>query len=324
MITFVLIAEQQNIKDAWVPMLAKWVGNRAFFAVSAGYAAFELGSMVWSVVNGPEEYTESGPQVEGWYPASITLQVEGDTSKAGNFDLTGTLAPGPNPVDVSFQVDGVHVPAQLGSGRTFSAVTRLEAGLHIIVARAVFGDREPIVSDKKVVAVAGTFQVGGTIYGDLRPPFDPGQNQRVSNPFTVEVSGSVTPDGGGLVVGKVVGNVLQIQIVAQGLVVIDLNAAADFFKGITWETGLTPGDFPDAVKVKTTVSGQRLVYVYGGNSEEGSSDSISVVVEAGVSQSGDVRIEWEYSHVFYDKDGKVVGGDSGVAGAYIAHIWVAR
>ena len=159
---------------------------------------------------------------------------------------------------------------------------------------------------------------------------------RAQNPLNVECAGTLkTSEGVNFFINK--GDVIDIQSTAgvNDEMSIQLDIEYVLTNGTSWETHLQTNDVPGAVRSVTTLSNARLriIGAYGTGQDSDEVDDVLIqsatrldltITPATISGQyyrGDIRLEWDYDQVYYDKDGGEVKTDSGQTGVYLVHIW---
>ena len=156
---------------------------------------------------------------------------------------------------------------------------------------------------------------------------------RAQNQLKISGTGYLTGPENMIVVPQFSSGVLDIQSII-GLnqeATVDMTLTYELTKGTTWITSLSAGDYEDAVKAETSLSHPqfKLYEAFGPNETRTERYMnppnllyyIAAATATGQYYRADIRLEWDFVQTYYDKDGGVVGSDSGKTGVYFLHVW---
>ncbi len=156
---------------------------------------------------------------------------------------------------------------------------------------------------------------------------------RAQNPLSVSMEGELAGPEGIVAYTQTASGLLDIQSVAAvgEEITVSLTVNHSLTNGTSWKTSLSEGDYPGAASAVTTLTGGRLKLVeYTGPDDTKKETmltpgSITIQIPAPKKSSeyyrADVRLEWDFSQKYYDKDGGNVGVENGKTGVYVVHIY---
>jgi hypothetical protein len=155
---------------------------------------------------------------------------------------------------------------------------------------------------------------------------------RAQNPLTVSFAGTWEGPKSAIVFPQKT-SYLDVQMSAPLYQDIEISVQVNHTlrNGLKWTTSLSQGDYGNAASAETVLSPARLKITEALGPNDSKTESTQSPPSLRLSLPGppatnvyyraDVRLEWDYTQTYYDKDGKSLGSQTGITGVIILHVY---